>query len=114
MDLNNRPDSIEDVLAPLHPGQWFTFHSPTTGKDREHVHANLRVLDDQYEKPTSAWLNAELSRLQAEFDGQDYARKRAAEYPSWQEQFDMLGKDQIDGGTRFRDARQAVKAKYPE
>lgn len=46
--------------------------------------------------------------------GYNYAHKRKLEYPEIEEQMDMLYKDSIDGGTRVKDAIEAVKAKYPK
>ena len=36
-------------------------------------------------QPTDEAINAELTRLQTEYDAQEYARKRQAEYPSIEE-----------------------------
>lgn len=46
--------------------------------------------------------------------GSKYAELRKAEYPDIGEQLDMQYKDMLDGGTRFKDAIAAVKAKYPK
>ena len=46
--------------------------------------------------------------------GYNYAHKRKLEYPAIEEQLDMQYKDSIDGGTRFKDSIEAVKAKYPK
>jgi len=43
-----------------------------------------------------------------------YAKLRAAEYPSREDQFDMQYHDQVDGTTTWKDAIQAVKDKYPK
>ena len=59
-------------------------------------------------------VDAELIRLQAEFDAQEYARSRKAEYPSIEDQQDMQFHDAIDGTTTWQDAIQAVKDKYPK
>jgi basic membrane lipoprotein Med (substrate-binding protein (PBP1-ABC) superfamily) len=53
-------------------------------------------------------------RLQAEYEYKEYQRKRAAEYPSIQEQMDMQYWDLINGTTTWQDAIDAVKAKYPK
>ena len=39
----------------------------------------------------------ELSRLQAEFDSQEYARNRAEQYPDYAEQLDLLFHDMTSG-----------------
>ena len=58
---------------------------------------------------TDEMVNAKLEQL-----GYNYASKRKAEYPPIEEQLDMQYKDSLDGGTRFKDAIAAVKAKYPK
>ena len=40
--------------------------------------------------PKDSEIDAELKRLQAEYDAQEYARQRAEAYPSWQEQMDLI------------------------
>ena len=50
----------------------------------------LEWLDSVQTEPTKAEIDAEIIRLQAEYDTQEYARKRAVAYPSWQEQMDLI------------------------
>ena len=57
---------------------------------------------------------AEVARLQAEYDSQAYARARAEAYPSWQEQMDMQYHDQTEGSRTWLDAIEAVKEAYPK
>jgi phytoene dehydrogenase-like protein len=57
---------------------------------------------------------AEVARLQAEYDAQAYARARAEAYPSWQEQMDMMYHDQTEGSRTWLDAVEAVKEAYPK
>ena len=62
--------------------------------------------------PTEEEIQAELTRLQAEYDAQDYARKRQAEYPSVQDLvvalYDTDDKAAIDA------KRAEIKLKYPK
>lgn len=63
---------------------------------------------------TDAQIDAELARLQAEYDAKEYQRKRAAEYPDFREYLDGIVKGdqaQIDA---YIAACQAVKNKYPK
>ena len=41
-------------------------------------------------QPTDSEIDAEIIRLQAEYDAQEYARKRAEQYPPLAEQLDLL------------------------
>ena len=53
----------------------------------------------------------ELARLQAEYDSQEYARKRKAEYPSIEECVHAILDDDLDA---LQAKRAEVKARYPK
>jgi hypothetical protein len=74
------------------------------------------AFDAQGNKVTidEAEITAEIARLEAEYEAKSYARSRAAEYPSLQEQLDMQYWDAINGTTNWADAIAAVKTKYPK
>jgi len=55
----------------------------------------------------------ELTKLQAEWDSKDYARKRKAEYDQLN-QYEMMFDDQRDGSTTWVDKINEIKAKYPK
>jgi hypothetical protein len=66
------------------------------------------------ERPTDAEIQAEITRLQADYDAKDYQRKRATEYPSFIDYLDGVVKgDQAQIDKYIADC-QAVKAKYPK
>jgi hypothetical protein len=73
----------------------------------------LEWLDAVQTEPTQAEIDAEVIRLQAEYDSQEYARSRALEYPSIGDQLDMIYHNG-DGGATFQAAIKAVKDKYPK
>jgi uncharacterized small protein (DUF1192 family) len=75
---------------------------------------DLEWLDTEQTRPTDAEIAAEIARLQAEYEAKSYARSRAAEYPSLQEQLDMQYWDAINGTTNWAEAIAAVKTKYPK
>ncbi len=62
--------------------------------------------------PTQAEIDAEISRLQAEYDALEYARNRASEYPSLLELTVALY--DTDDKSAVEAKRAAVKAKYPK
>ena len=64
--------------------------------------------------PTQEEIDAELARMQAEYDAQEYARNRASEYPSQGDQMDMIYKDNKNSTTTHADAVEAVKTKWPK
>ena len=73
----------------------------------------LEWLDTNQTKPTDAEINAEVTRLQAEYDAKAYQRSRKPEYPAIGDQLDDLFK----AGAFSDDMTakiQAVKDKYPK
>ena len=91
-----------DALQSLRPGAEWVLR----GDD-------LEWLDTKQTQPTEAEIQAEITRLQAEYDAKAYARSRAAEYPAIGDQLDALWK----GGAAAEDmlaAVMAVKSKYPK
>ena len=62
--------------------------------------------------PSNAEIDAEVIRLQAEYDAQEYARNRQAEYPSLLELTVALY--DTDDKSAVEAKRAAVKAKYPK
>ena len=65
-------------------------------------------------QPTEAEIQAEISRLQAEYDSNQYQRDRATAYPSLADQADMQYWDAVNGTTTWQDAIAKVKADYPK
>ena len=65
-------------------------------------------------QPSDSAIDTKLKELVAEYDAQEYARDRATEYPTWQEQMDMQYHDQLNGTTTWKDAIAKVKADNPK
>ena len=74
---------------------------------------DLEWLDTEQTQPTEAEIQAEIIRLQAEYDAQAYARSRAPEYPPIGDQLDALFKAGVFPADMAA-AIQAVKDKYPK
>ena len=74
----------------------------------------LEWLDTEQTQPTDAEIDAEVVRLQAEYDAKQYARDRSTAYPSIQEQLDMQYWDSVNGTTTWKDAIAAVKTENPK
>ena len=64
-------------------------------------------------QPSESELQTASDEWQSEYDGQEYARNRKAEYDMLN-QFEMIGEDSINGTTTHKDAILAIKAKYPK
>lgn len=89
-----------DALLSLRPGaQWVL-----RGDD-------LEWLDTAQTQPTDAEIAAEIARLQADYAAKQYQRDRAAEYPSFADQFDLLYHGGYDA---WKAAIDAIKQEYPK
>ena len=62
--------------------------------------------------PTEKEINTELARMQAEYDAQEYARNRDAEYPAIKDQLDYIYHNGVDKWKT--DMIDPVKDKYPK
>ena len=65
------------------------------------------------DRPTTADIEAAHAVWQAEYDAQEYARNRKAEYDALN-QFEMQYDDEVSGTTTWKDAIDAIKTKYPK
>ena len=63
MNINGRPDHIEDYLMQLHSGQWFGWSDP-----KNKVYANLIIHDDSKSKPSESDCTNGLATLQSNYD----------------------------------------------
>ena len=74
--------------------------------------------NDETQQPTEEEINAEILRLQAEHDAQEYARDRQAEYPSIDELVVALWENVVEERAasviELEGLRQAVKTKHPK
>jgi hypothetical protein len=80
----------------------------------EMIGENLTWLDTEQTQPTQSEIDAEITRLQAEYDNAKYARDRAEAYPSLTDQADMQYWDSVNGTTTWADAIAAVKEAHPK
>lgn len=94
---------IPDALQSLRPGaEWTLLGSDYSGID---------WLDKVQTQPSEDEVAAEVSRLKSEYSANEYARQRAAEYPSFADQFDVLYHGGYDA---WKAAIDVVKNKYPK
>jgi hypothetical protein len=63
MDINGRPNHIEDYLVKLHTGQWFGWSD-----SKNKVYANLIIHDDSKSKPSESDCTSGLATMQSEYD----------------------------------------------
>jgi len=93
--------TINDAMVSLYPKENWMMYG-----DR------LDWLEKNKAEPTKEELDAEVIRLQAEYDAQEYARNRQAEYPSIQDL--VVALYDTDDKADIEAKRAAVKAKYPK
>ena len=91
-----------DALLSLRPGAEWVLRAD-----------DLEWLDTQQTQPTEAEIQAEITRLQAEYDAKAYARSRAAEYPAIGDQLDALFHAGVFPAEMAAQI-QAIKNKYPK
>ena len=75
---------------------------------------SLEWLDTEQTQPTEAEITAEVARLQAEYDNNEYQRQRATAYPTIQEQLDMQYWDRVNGTTIWADTVAQIKLENPK
>ena len=80
-----------------------TINGDTDASDQE---GNVVVLDETL-------IQAEILRLQTEYDNNQYARDRKARYDSLN-QFEMQYDDAVNGTTTWQDAINAIKQEIPK
>ena len=73
----------------------------------------LEWLDTGQTEPSQAEITAEVTRLQAAYDSQEYARNRKTAYDNLN-QLELISDDAINGTTTHKDAVLAIKAQYPK
>ena len=98
----NRMINKDDAISSLRPdSEWVR-----RGEE-------LEWLDTTQTQPTDAEITAEITRLQAEYDSQEYARNRKAEYDQLN-QFEMIFDDDRDGTTTWVDTINEIKGRHPK
>ena len=68
MDINGRPNHIEDYLVSLHKGQWFGWSDA-----KNKVYSNLIIYDSSKSKPSESDCTNGLKTLQDDFDAEKTA-----------------------------------------
>ena len=92
-----------EAIRSLAPGAKFT-----------NVHDVITWYSDDIAQPSDSDVDAEIVRLQAEYDSQEYARNRATAYASTGDQLDMQYWDSGNDTTTWKDHIASVKAQFPK
>ena len=95
--------TVSDAIISLEPNAGFTI-----------IDQNIDTLvwtKDDVTQPSNEDILAEQTRLQAEYDNNQYQRDRAAEYPSIPDQLDDIYHNGIDA---WKATIKVTKDKYPK
>jgi len=107
--LDNIKMDLTKAILSLRPGaQWML---------RDEHYAGLEWTDTEQTKPTEAEVTAEVARLQAEYDANEYQRLRKPEYPPLADLADAIYWAAKGDNTKLDNyyaACEAVKLKYPK
>ena len=96
--------TLVDVLRALRPNESFTIRG-------EIVYENIQLVDKNKTLPTEEECVQKLAELNYEYEVKEYQRQRAAEYPSYADQFDKIFREGVDA---WKADIQAIKDKYPK
>lgn len=94
---------FSQAILSLSPGARWYCH----GDDYNELH----WLSEDIPKPTLEEIEAEMQRLQTEYEAKEYQRLRAPKYPSFADQFDLLYHGGYDA---WKVEIDKVKQKYPK
>ena len=95
--------TLEQAILSLNPNAEFTCNGG--------VYSGITWTNNPLYKPTEIEVNAEIARLETEYDAKQYQRNRAKAYPSFADQFDTIFHSGLDA---WKAEIQAVKDKYPK
>lgn len=109
--MNIKNITVSDAIASLRPGA----HYIIINNDLSTIQWNEKpVWEGGQKKPTKEEVEAEVARLQKEWEDTEYQRLRAPEYPPITDYLDGLVKGDTEQMQAYIDACLAVKAKYPK
>jgi len=94
---------ISDALQSLRPKAQFAVRGDV-----------IEWLDTEQTQPSQSEIDAEVIRLQADYDAKEYQRKRKAEYPPMADYLDGIVKNDQTQIDKYIADCKAVKEKYPK
>ena len=108
------------AVTNIRPDTEYTFNDEITTEEhfntirwKTGVDGNTSISTTVNPHPELTWsaVSAEMDRIQAEYDAQDYARNRKEEYPTIEECVHAILDDDLEN---LQILRQAVKDKFPK
>lgn len=95
--------TITEALLSLRPGAQWTCYGDS--------YESVVWHEEEIEMPTKEEVEAEVLRLKEEYDKLEYQRLRKKEYPSIEDQLDLIYHKGIEG---WKNEIDKVKNKYPK
>jgi hypothetical protein len=105
---------ITEAIRNLKPGANFCVNGDTYDGI---VWQEKPVWEGGQKKPTKEEVEAEVARLQAEYDAKEYQRQRVPEYGNWKDQLNLLYDDIKSGNLengKWVQMIEEVKARHPK
>jgi len=84
---------------------------PSSAFGVEDTYESLIWQDDSTTPPTKEEVELEIDKLKQEYQRSEYQRSRKKEYPSFEDQFDILYHQGFDA---WKSKIDEIKAKYPK
>ena len=116
-------EKVVKAISNIRPDTEYTFNDEITTEEhfntirwKTGVDGNTSISTTVNPHPELTWsaVSAEMDRLQADYDSQDYARNRKAEYPDIYDYIDGVVKSDQAQIDKYIADSQAVKDKYPK
>ena len=100
--------NLADILLSLRPGAKFVTRN----------NSEIEWHDTEQTQPSDSEIAEKEAELQAEYDAQEYARKRKAEYPTTDELvvalWEAVIEERMASSIELQGKRTAIKEKYPK
>jgi hypothetical protein len=94
---------IENALHNLRPGaSWGV------------IEGEIEWYSEDIDQPSPKEIEDEISKLQQEWNSEEYLRKRKSSYPPIAEQLDMLYWDMVNKTSIWKDQIDLIKLTYPK
>jgi hypothetical protein len=118
----NNNDKFSQAVQNLRPNTKLAWNNEITTEEEfnkvkwqtgiDETNSAILTITNPYPELTWSAVNAEMTRLQTEYDSLEYARNRQKEYPSFADQLDKIYHEGID---KWKDEMiKPVKDKYPK
>ena len=100
---------ITDAILKINPNAKVVVR----GDDKD-INSNQIIWHEGTTPISKADIENKMAELKTAYDNAEYQRNRAKEYGTWQQQMEMIYKDQKNGTTTFKDHCDKVRSDNPK